>query len=207
MKFIEFTVHTTTEGSELVSDIFWNYTNYGVDYLRRQRYRRPAKRQAHVLGLHGRRSDRRAGQRRARQMFSARGYRGRKYQEHRFRLKRTAANAPAAPSASALWKRAAARSTATTGSTCGKNISAPSISGTIVVCPEWIHYTSRKRANRSSCSIRTWRSARASTKRRPCAWNCLQEYREGGWIRSSTWAAGAASSALPPSNWAQKRRI
>ena len=30
MKFIEFTVHTTTEGSELVSDIFWNYTNYGV---------------------------------------------------------------------------------------------------------------------------------------------------------------------------------
>ena len=30
MKFIEFTVHTTTEGSELVSDVFWNYTNYGV---------------------------------------------------------------------------------------------------------------------------------------------------------------------------------
>lgn len=30
MKFIEFTVHTTTEGSELISDIFWNYTNYGV---------------------------------------------------------------------------------------------------------------------------------------------------------------------------------
>lgn len=30
MKFIEYTVHTTTEGSELVSDIFWNYTNYGV---------------------------------------------------------------------------------------------------------------------------------------------------------------------------------
>ena len=30
MKFIEYTVHTTTEGSELISDIFWNYTNYGV---------------------------------------------------------------------------------------------------------------------------------------------------------------------------------
>ena len=30
MKFFEFTVHTTTEGSELVADIFWNYTNYGV---------------------------------------------------------------------------------------------------------------------------------------------------------------------------------
>ncbi len=30
MKFIEYTVHTTTEGSELVSDIFWNYTTYGV---------------------------------------------------------------------------------------------------------------------------------------------------------------------------------
>ena len=30
MKFIELTVHTTTEGSELVSDILWNYTNYGV---------------------------------------------------------------------------------------------------------------------------------------------------------------------------------
>ena len=30
MKFIEFTVHTTTGGSELVADIFWNYTNYGV---------------------------------------------------------------------------------------------------------------------------------------------------------------------------------
>ena len=30
MKFIELTVHTTTEGSELVADILWNYTNYGV---------------------------------------------------------------------------------------------------------------------------------------------------------------------------------
>ena len=30
MKFIELTVHTTTEGSELVSDIMWNYTTYGV---------------------------------------------------------------------------------------------------------------------------------------------------------------------------------
>ena len=30
MKFIELTAHTTTEGSELVADIFWNYTNYGV---------------------------------------------------------------------------------------------------------------------------------------------------------------------------------
>ena len=30
MKFIEFTVHTTTEGSELVADLLWNYTNYGV---------------------------------------------------------------------------------------------------------------------------------------------------------------------------------
>jgi ribosomal protein L11 methyltransferase len=30
MKFIELTIHTTTEGSELVSDILWNYTNYGV---------------------------------------------------------------------------------------------------------------------------------------------------------------------------------
>ena len=30
MKFIEFTVHTTTEGSELVADLLWNYTSYGV---------------------------------------------------------------------------------------------------------------------------------------------------------------------------------
>ena len=30
MKFIELTVHTTTEVSELVSDIMWNYTTYGV---------------------------------------------------------------------------------------------------------------------------------------------------------------------------------
>ena len=30
MKFIELPVHTTTEGSELVADIFWDYTNYGV---------------------------------------------------------------------------------------------------------------------------------------------------------------------------------
>jgi len=30
MKFTELTIHTTTEGSELVSDILWNYTNYGV---------------------------------------------------------------------------------------------------------------------------------------------------------------------------------
>lgn len=30
MKFLEYTVHTTTEGSELVADIMWRYTNYGV---------------------------------------------------------------------------------------------------------------------------------------------------------------------------------
>lgn len=30
MKFIELTVHTTTEGSELVADVMWNYTAYGV---------------------------------------------------------------------------------------------------------------------------------------------------------------------------------
>ena len=30
MKFTEFTVHTTTEGSELVADILWRYSNYGV---------------------------------------------------------------------------------------------------------------------------------------------------------------------------------
>ena len=30
MKFTEFTIHTTTEGSELVADILWRYTTYGV---------------------------------------------------------------------------------------------------------------------------------------------------------------------------------
>lgn len=30
MKFIELTVHTTTEGSELIADIMWRYTSYGV---------------------------------------------------------------------------------------------------------------------------------------------------------------------------------
>lgn len=30
MKFIELTIHTTAEGSELVADILWRYTNYGV---------------------------------------------------------------------------------------------------------------------------------------------------------------------------------
>lgn len=30
MKFTEFTITTTREASELVSDILWNYTNYGV---------------------------------------------------------------------------------------------------------------------------------------------------------------------------------
>ncbi len=30
MKFIEFTISTTSEAQELVSDILWNYTNYGV---------------------------------------------------------------------------------------------------------------------------------------------------------------------------------
>lgn len=30
MKFIELTVHTTTEGSELVADVMWNYTTHGV---------------------------------------------------------------------------------------------------------------------------------------------------------------------------------
>ncbi|MBQ3220496.1 MAG: 50S ribosomal protein L11 methyltransferase [Clostridia bacterium] len=30
MKYIELTVHTTTEASEIISDIMWNYTDYGV---------------------------------------------------------------------------------------------------------------------------------------------------------------------------------
>ena len=30
MKFTELTIHTTSEGSELVADILWRYTNYGV---------------------------------------------------------------------------------------------------------------------------------------------------------------------------------
>ncbi len=30
MKFTELTVHTTSEGSELIADIMWRYTNYGV---------------------------------------------------------------------------------------------------------------------------------------------------------------------------------
>ena len=30
MKFIELTVHTTSEASELVSDVMWEYTSYGV---------------------------------------------------------------------------------------------------------------------------------------------------------------------------------
>ena len=30
MKFTELTIHTTAEGSELIADILWRYTNYGV---------------------------------------------------------------------------------------------------------------------------------------------------------------------------------
>ena len=30
MKFCEYTIHTTSEGSELIADIMWRYTNYGV---------------------------------------------------------------------------------------------------------------------------------------------------------------------------------
>ena len=30
MKFTELTIHTTTEGSELIADILWRYTTYGV---------------------------------------------------------------------------------------------------------------------------------------------------------------------------------
>ena len=30
MKYIELTIHTTSEASELVSDIMWNYTDFGV---------------------------------------------------------------------------------------------------------------------------------------------------------------------------------
>ena len=30
MKYVELTIHTTTEASEIISDIMWNYTDYGV---------------------------------------------------------------------------------------------------------------------------------------------------------------------------------
>ena len=30
MKYLELTLHTTTEASEIVADIMWNYTDFGV---------------------------------------------------------------------------------------------------------------------------------------------------------------------------------
>ncbi len=30
MKYIELTIHTTTEASEIIADVMWNYTDYGV---------------------------------------------------------------------------------------------------------------------------------------------------------------------------------
>ncbi|MBQ4053449.1 MAG: hypothetical protein IJD33_03825, partial [Clostridia bacterium] len=30
MKYTELTIHTTTEASEIISDIMWNYTDFGV---------------------------------------------------------------------------------------------------------------------------------------------------------------------------------
>ena len=30
MKYVELTIHTTSEASEIISDIMWNYTDYGV---------------------------------------------------------------------------------------------------------------------------------------------------------------------------------
>lgn len=30
MKFTELTIHTSSEASELVADVLWRYTNYGV---------------------------------------------------------------------------------------------------------------------------------------------------------------------------------
>ena len=30
MKYVELTIHTTTEASEIISDIMWQYTDYGV---------------------------------------------------------------------------------------------------------------------------------------------------------------------------------
>ena len=30
MQFTELTIHTTSEGSELIADVLWRYTNYGV---------------------------------------------------------------------------------------------------------------------------------------------------------------------------------
>jgi len=30
MKFTELTIHTTSEGSEVIADVLWGYTNYGV---------------------------------------------------------------------------------------------------------------------------------------------------------------------------------
>jgi ribosomal protein L11 methyltransferase len=36
MKYIELTIHTTTEASEIISDIMWNYTDYGVTICDRE---------------------------------------------------------------------------------------------------------------------------------------------------------------------------
>ena len=122
MKFIEFTVHTTTEGSELIADIFWNYTNYGVtvcdvnDIIALQ----SDNTYIYFLGLHGRRSDAKS-ERRACKMLPSHRHRGRKHPLHSRRF-RAAQRAQRGLCSSARWKLPAARSRGTTGSTYGKTL-------------------------------------------------------------------------------------
>ena len=36
MKYTELTIHTTTEASEIIADIMWNYTDFGVTICDKQ---------------------------------------------------------------------------------------------------------------------------------------------------------------------------
>lgn len=184
MKFIEYTIHTTTEGSELISDIFWNYTNYGVticdvnDIIALQKDKRTfwdymdddlAAPQSDVLvkcflpvdiadeNIRSINADLELLQERSAGFIS-------------LGTLETSRREIEGDDWIDVWK---------------KHFRPIHIGGRVVVCPEW---------------------ARASTKPRPCASNCCRNTcaRE---IPSSTSGAAAAFWAFPPSSWARSSRI
>ena len=197
MKFIEYTVHTTTEGSDLVADIFWNYTNYGVtvcdvnDIIALQKDKRTfwdymddglAESGGDVLvkcylpldiaeqDIRSIRADLELLQERSKGYFD-------------LGTLETARREIEGDDWIDVWK---------------KHFRPLHIGGRVVVCPEWIAYEPKE----GEAIVKLDSNMAFGTKRRPCVSNfCKHTFGRG--IRSSMSAAEAAFWASPPSNWAR----
>ena len=173
MKFVELTVHTTTEASEIVADVMWNYTSYGVsisdiadvialqknkdglywDYMDDDLAESAGAQSGDVLVKCCVAAD--VAEETCREIL----------RDIRDAKERSGGEIPFG-----RWKTSNGKWTGTNGGTCGKRISGPFRSAVSSSYPNG-SIIRPLRTNGWCCSIPIWPSARGSTRRRPCVWS------------------------------------